>query len=269
MLDDKGSYVDVDGIKTHYHDEGGGTPVLLLHGSGPGVSAWANWNRTIEALSDRFRVIAPDNVGFGQTEPREDQRYGVRPWVEHVLGFLDALGLDKVNFVGNSMGGRISLTVAAGHPERIDKLILMGALGTRVPPSDGLLAVRAYQPGFENMRDMIRTYFTYDESFAPDELAQRRYDASIAPGVQERYARMFADSQNNALTVTEDDLRGIPHETLILHGREDLVIPFANGLRLFELLPNAQLHGFSRCGHWVQVEHAAEFNRLVGDFISK
>jgi 2-hydroxymuconate-semialdehyde hydrolase len=269
MLDGKGSYVDVDGIKTHYHDEGTGAPVLLLHGSGPGVSAWANWNRTIEALSDRFRVIAPDIVGFGQTEPREGQRYGVQPWVEHVLGFLDALGLGKVNFVGNSMGGRVSLTVAAGHPERIDKLILMGALGMHAPPSDALLAVRSYQPSLENMRDMIRTYFTYDESFAPDELVRRRYDASVAPGVQERYDRMFADSKNNALTITEDDLRGISHETLILHGREDLVIPFANGLRLFELLPNAQLHGFSRCGHWVQVEHAAEFNRLVSDFISK
>lgn len=268
MLDNKGSYVDVDGIKTHYHDEGSGPPVLLLHGSGPGVSAWANWNRTIEALCGRFRVIAPDIVGFGETEPRVDQRYGVQPWVEHVVGFLDALNLDKVNFVGNSMGGRVSITVAVSHPERIDKLILMGVMGMHGPPSEGLLAVRSYQPGLENMRDMIRTYFTYDKLFASDELVQQRYDASVAPGVQERYATMFADSQNNELTISDDDIRAIPHETLIVHGREDRVIPFSNGLHLFEVLPKAQLHGFSRCGHWVQVEHAGEFNRLISAFIS-
>ena len=110
-----GRRVDAAGISTHYHEAGAGPPVLLLHGSGPGVSAWANWRLTIPALARNYRVIAPDLVGFGCTERPGDIRYSLQTWSNHVWSFLDALGIRQTSVVGNSLGGRIGLDMAAHY----------------------------------------------------------------------------------------------------------------------------------------------------------
>ena len=119
--------VDVGGIATNYHDVGSGSPVVLIHGSGPGVTAWANWRLTMPELGRRFRVVAPDILGLGYTARPEGLRYGMQVWTDHLLGFLDALGLDRVSLVGNSFGGALALGMATRAPERLDKLVLMGA----------------------------------------------------------------------------------------------------------------------------------------------
>ena len=86
-----GRTIDAGGIRTHYHDSGTGDPVILLHGSGPGVSAWANWQHNISALAQRYRVIAPDIVGFGSTDRPSDVHYSLATWEQHIWSFLDAL----------------------------------------------------------------------------------------------------------------------------------------------------------------------------------
>jgi 2-hydroxymuconate-semialdehyde hydrolase len=114
--------------------------------------------------------------------------------------------------------------------------------------------------------------FAYDRSLLTPELAQLRYEASSRPGVQEAYASMFPAPRQRwveALAVPEDEIRALPHETLIVHGRDDQVIPLATSLRLLELVDRSQLHVFGRCGHWVQIEHAARFSALVSDFLSE
>src|ERR1700759_5023413 len=103
-----GSLVDAGGIKTNYLEAGSGPPVVLIHGSGPGVTAYANWRLVIPALADRFRVFAPDMAGFGFSERPEKADYGVDLWTEQVVGLLDALGLDQAHIVGNSFGGAIA-----------------------------------------------------------------------------------------------------------------------------------------------------------------
>jgi 2-hydroxymuconate-semialdehyde hydrolase len=118
------------------------------------------------------------------------------------------------------------------------------------------------------MRKMM-DIFAYDRSLVSDELAQLRYEASIRPGYQESFASMFPAPRQrwvDALASREADVRALPHETLLIHGREDKVIPLSASQKLFELIPNAQLHVFGHCGHWTQIEHAGRFGRLVTDF---
>src|ERR1700733_15349177 len=120
-----GATADANGIKTNYLEAGSGSPVVLIHGSGPGVTAYANWRLVLPVLAERFRVLAPDMAGFGFSERPEKADYGVDLWVEQLVGFLDALGIERASVVGNSFGGAIALRLAAHHPDRVGKLVLM------------------------------------------------------------------------------------------------------------------------------------------------
>jgi 2-hydroxymuconate-semialdehyde hydrolase len=256
-------------LKTNYHDVGQGFPVLMIHGSGPGVSAWANWRLVIPELARSQRVIAPDMVGFGFTERPAGFVYGMDAWVQQAVDFLDALGIAQADLVGNSFGGGLSLALAIRHPHRVRRLVLMGAAGVDFPITPGLDAVWGYEPSFENMR-RIMDVFAYDRGLVTDELARLRYEASIRPGFQESFAAMFPAPRQRwvqSLASPEEQIAQLPHETLIIHGRDDQVIPLENSLRLSQLISKSQLHIYGQCGHWTQIEHSARFAKLVGDFL--
>ena len=104
-----GQTVIANGLKTNYLDQGAGAPLILLHGSGPGVTGYANWRLVIPSLSENYRVLAPDIAGFGYTERKLGTGYNLDFWVAHLLGFMDALGIEKARFVGNSFGGALTL----------------------------------------------------------------------------------------------------------------------------------------------------------------
>jgi 2-hydroxymuconate-semialdehyde hydrolase len=261
----------IDGVSTNFHEAGRGAPVLLLHGSGPGVSAWANWRLNLPELAQRFRVVAPDLLGFGYTGPAPGVHYTLEGWLRHLLGLLEALDLPHAHVVGNSFGGALALALAVRHPERVGRLVLMGSAGLSFPITSGLDQVWGYTPSVANMRALL-DLFAFDRGRVTDELAELRYRASIRPGVQENFAAMFPAPRQrwvDALAQPEGVLAKLPHETLILHGREDRVIPLATSERLFRLIPRAQLHLFGGCGHWTQIEHAGRFNRLVGAFLAE
>ncbi|OXR43652.1 2-hydroxymuconate semialdehyde hydrolase [Nocardia cerradoensis] len=265
-----GKTIDVAGVATNYHDLGTGDPVLLIHGSGPGVSAWANWRLTIPALAQRHRVIAPDILGFGYTQRPGGAAYNAETWLEHLGGLLDALGLDRVSVVGNSFGGALALRLATRFPHRVHRLVLMGSVGVLFPITPGLDAVWGYEPSVPAMRHLLGV-FAYDPKYATDELAELRYRASVRPGVHESYAAMFPEPRQHKvaeMAVSEHEIAELQHQTLIVHGRDDQVIPLSNSHRLLDLIPNSQLHAFARCGHWVQIEHTERFNTLVDSFLS-
>jgi len=265
-----GSFVDAGGIKTNYLEVGDGPPVVLVHGSGPGVTAYANWRLTMPGLAPAFRVLAPDMAGFGFS----DKPGGVADlaaWVGQIIGFLDALGIERASVVGNSFGGSIGIRLATDHPDRVDRLVLMGATGISFPITEGLDQVWGYQPSFENMRRIL-DYFAYSRELVTDELAEVRYRAALAPGVQEAFSALFPAPRQRwveAITTPEEKIKAIPHETLIIHGREDKVIPLDNAYRLLGLIERSELHVFGRCGHWSQIEWADDFNALLVRFLGR
>ncbi len=264
-----GHRVVCGGIDTHYLDVGSGHPVVLLHGSGPGVTAQSNWAGTIAGLSGHFRAIAPEMVGYGATERPEGIRYGVATWVRHVVDFIDALGLERFDLVGNSMGGLVSLHIAQLHPQRVRRLALMGTPSPAFEPTEGLRALRSYEPSLDNMRRLIQDYFACDQSVVTDALVEARFEASNRPRVHETYQAMFQDARHagNSLNLTEEGVRGIAAPTLILHGREDKVIPVGCAWTLSRLIRNSDTHIFANAGHWTQIERRDLFNQLLVDFL--
>lgn len=257
------------GIRTNVHDVGTGQPVLMIHGSGPGVSAWSNWRLNLPVLARTMRVIAPDCVGFGFTERPESVRYGRETWLRHLIGVLDERGVERADVVGNSFGGSMALALAIHHPERVRRLVLMGSVGVRFDLTPGLDAVWGYTPSLENMRRLLDV-FAFDRGLVTDELAELRHRAASRPGIAEAFASMFPAPRQRwieALAHDEADIARLGNPTLILHGREDKVIPASSAQRLFDLIPHAELHMFGRSGHWTQVEHKDRFNTLLADFL--
>lgn len=271
-------------FNSNVHDLGaskpGQPPVLFIHGSGPGVSAWANWRLAMPVISKDRRVIAPDMVGFGYTDrqkltPDPDGSVGIPytmdTWVQQALDLMDALGVEQADVVGNSFGGALSLALAIRAPQRVRRLVLMGSVGVPFPITPGLDAVWGYEPSLATMKRLL-DIFAYSRALVTDELAELRYQASIRPGFQESFSAMFPAPRQrwvDAMASPEAAIRALPHETLIVHGREDQVIPLQNSLTLSQWIPNSQLHVFGHCGHWTQIEHAARFAQLVSNFLAE
>lgn len=259
-----GTFVDVRGTRTHVHDAGSGPPIVMIHGSGPGVTAWANWRFALPDLAERgFHCYAYDIPGFGYTERRPGVAYGIEQWVEHLIAFVEEVVGGPAMLLGNSMGGALALRLATKRPDLLTRMVLMGSCGIPFPITTGLDAVWGYTPSLANMRKLIAEDFVFDPALATDELVKMRFEASTQPGFQESYASLFPAPRQrwvDAIATPEDQIRRIAVPTLLFHGREDRVIPLATSYRLLELIPDAQLHVFGRCGHWTQVERAAEFN---------
>ena len=263
--------IQTGAFKTNYHDYGTGFPVMLLHGSGPGVSAWANWRLVIPELSKNRRVVAPDLSGFGYTERVPGEEYNMDNWVKQAIDFMDALGIEQTDLVGNSFGGALAIGLAVNYPNRFRKIVLMGSMGVDFPITEGLDSVWGYQPSFENMKKML-DLFVDNKKYANDELAQLRYQASIEPGFQESFGRMFPAPRQRSVEMMakyEAQIPSIKQPTLIVHGREDQVIPVDNAYKLINLIDNAQLHIYGHCGHWTQIEKNVYFARLIENFLSE
>ena len=263
-----GKSIIAGGIKTNYQDHGQGDPIFLIHGSGPGVTAYANWRLTMPVLAEKFRVIAPDMVGFGFTERPANVSYTMDMWVSHALSLMDELKIEKAHLVGNSFGGGLALALALKAPDRVNRLVLMGAAGTKFQLTDGLDAVWGYKGTLEHMKELVGL-FAFNKNLVSDDLAKLCYEASIRPGFQEAFSAMFPAPRQrwvDSLASDEGKIKTLTHETMIIHGRDDAIIPLSASLRLHDLIPKSQLHVFGQCGHWTQIEHSARFNQLLLNF---
>ncbi|MES2303421.1 MAG: alpha/beta fold hydrolase [Pseudomonadota bacterium] len=265
-----GLTIDVGGIGTNYIQAGSGDPLILIHGSGPGVTAYANWRGVIPDFAEQFACYAPDTLGFGYTDfPSDIHGFAMERWVAHLIGFMDALGITRAHFIGNSYGGALTLALAIRHPERVGRIVLMGAAGLEFELTDGLERVWGYEPSLDAMRDLMTT-FAHDPALVKEEIVRSRYEASIRPGAQEAYASLFPEPRQRwlaALASDEADLRALPHETLMVHGRDDVIVPLEQSIRFNQLIPNSELHVFGKCGHWTQIEKRDRFVELVMPFL--
>lgn len=270
IVNDSSEWIAAAGLRTHYHVAGAGVPLVLLHGSGPGVSAWANWSSVIPLLAREFRVYAPDVVGFGSTERPTDAHYDIKLWSRHLLGFLDALQLENATIVGNSFGGGLALALALRHPQRVSRLILMGTPAGEFEQTPGLRSAYDYEPSLDNMAAMLRL-FPFDPKWITQEMILVRHEASLLHGGQAAFRKLMpapsADGPTIVRGVPEASLRTIQQPTLVLHGREDKVVPLRCAELLSAAIARAELHVFGECGHWVQIEQQARFVDVVRGFV--
>lgn len=258
-----------------YNEAGRGHPVLLLHGSGPGATGWSNFHRNIPALAERFRVIAWDAPGWGQSDAATSDSY------DHpaaVIELLDELGIDEAALVGNSMGGMVSVATAARYPDRVSHLVTMGSgsfpdvpplYGAGNGPTEGLkILIEGYRnPTPDTMKRLVQI-MTYSPEFATDELAAMRAAAAATrPDHLRNFLAGLPSGGAVSRPVTPAEVRSVTTPALLMHGRDDRVVHFEHSLRLVSMIDNARLILLNRCGHWAQIEHAAEFNRHVADFI--
>jgi 2-hydroxymuconate-semialdehyde hydrolase len=268
--------IDVGGVATAVIDIHGpgradAPPVLLLHGSGPGVTAIANWRPIIPALSNDRRVIAPDQLGFGGTATGEQRTYGRGAWTGHALALLDTLGVTTVDIIGNSMGGAIALSIAAARPAAVRRIVLMGSMGVAMALPPGLDTVWGYTPGVEQMRQVIGL-FAYNRELITDALVEMRYQASLDPPVRDSWAAMFPQPRQrwvDDLALSGGELAAIRVPVLMVHGRDDRVVPWRiSSAQLVDLLPDSRLHVLSGCGHWTMIEKTADFLAAVQPFLT-
>ncbi len=263
-------------VQLHYNDVGhGDETVVMLHGSGPGASGWANFNRNIEPLVDAgYRVILMDCPGWSKSDPivctgsRSDLN------ARALKGLLDVLGLGRVHILGNSMGGHSAVAFALANPQRVGKLVLMGG-GTGgasafVPmPTEGIKLLQGLyrEPTIDNLKKMMNV-FVYDTSDLTEVLFQTRLDNMLS---QPEHLENFVKSLTANPKQFPDfgpRLGEIEAQTLVIWGRNDRFVPMDTGLRLIAGIANSELHVFNSCGHWAQWEHAEKFNRMVLDFLS-
>ena len=270
--------VTTGGFETFYHETGAGneTTLLLLHGSGPGANAISNWQFALPYLGQTYHCLAPDIAGFGESpcnQPPTGAAAWIDVWVRQMIDFIDALGLQKVSLVGNSMGGGVSLHLVDRYPDRFDRVVLMGAVGAPFVATEGLKRGWGYyqNPSKEELAYLVGK-FLFDPAVIGgdvDAIAETRYKFVMQDQIRDQFVAMFpGDTQTHvdAFVLPPERLAKMEQPFLLTHGREDFFIPLSNSYHMEEHLPNAQLHVFAKCGHWIQIEQRNSFNNLVRFF---
>ena len=262
----------------HLAEFGAGPAVLMLHGGGPGASGVSNYASNIDALAAAgFRVLVPDMPGYGQSSKGVDADDPFGDVAAAMHGLLDALDIERAHVVGNSLGGACALRMALDRPGRIGRLVLMGPGGVGIstaPPTDGLKRLLGYYAGEGPTLDKLRAFIcgdlVYDASRISEDVLRERFASSIQPDVVAnpplRTPKDIAAFRRLDFLL-DPRLPQLAHPTLVLWGTEDRVNPSSGALALQQKMPACDVFLFSRTGHWVQWERAAEFNATVAAFL--
>jgi pimeloyl-ACP methyl ester carboxylesterase len=264
-------FLTVEGVRLHYQELGSGYPVICIHGAGPGASAESNFKLNAGAFAEKFRVILYDMPQYGKsdkvvlTEPR--LKYNARI----LNGFATALGIDKAHIVGNSMGGQVAMKFGIDYPDRLSRVAIIGSGGVTSifapSPVEGVKMIARYYkgsgPSREKLRELLQTIL-YDASFLTEATFEERYQASIDPETVELFGKRQGEMARENLG---PDLHKLKAKLLAVWGMDDRFGALDVGLQITRTVPDGRMHIFTKCGHWAQVEHAAEFNRLVLDFL--
>jgi 4,5:9,10-diseco-3-hydroxy-5,9,17-trioxoandrosta-1(10),2-diene-4-oate hydrolase len=255
---------------------GGGLPLVMLHGGGPGASAWSNFGPSLPRFVPKFRTLLVDQPGFGGSDkpPVEGNYY--RHAADHVVALLDELGIGRVHLLGNSLGGGTAMRFALSHPDRVGRLVLMGPGGLSLnlfhaDPTEGVQRLMDFgaNPTREALRAFIST-MVVNQDLVTDELVEERFADATAPGAQEAMRDMGMSFWNPE--TAEDGMlwreaHRLRRHTLLTWGREDRVNPIDGAFAALKLIPKAQLHVFPNCGHWAQIEAAEEFAEVTSVFL--
>ena len=263
------------GVNLHYHEAGQGDPVLLLHAYGPGTTAWVQFSKNVDTLSQHFRCIMLDLPNSGKSEllaPLPDEP-GHHTMARSALLLLDALGIEKAHLVGNSMGGTTCLVIAIDHPERVNRLVVGGChastggdpylIANR--PSEGSRATReaTQNPTKDNLRRYLQVHLD-NQALVTDELVDYIHQSHMRLAQREGAP---AAGGTRVLHSNMADLPKIKSPTLIIHGRYDRMVTVEQGLMIMNYIPDSRLVVFNHCGHWPPYEYPEEYNAQVVSFL--
>ena len=267
----------VGDLELSYHDVGEGPVVVLLHGSGPGVTGWANFGNNLPALSQHLRCIVLDQPGFGgSSRPEKYERNYLRISADALGGLIDGLGLEQVALLGNSMGGDVAVRYTLDNPRRVSKLMLMGPGGTGATilgpsPSEGITRLMEFNadPSREKIVAWLKT-MVFDSRLVDEALIESRLAAATSPGavknLQDAYATFYDPAMAEPVPLW-GEVHKIRQPVLLCWGRDDRVAPVEGSLFPARRMAKADLRIYSRCGHWVQIERKADFERAAIEFL--
>lgn len=269
-------FLETERGKLHYHVAGEGPPLLLLHGSGPGVSGWANYRGNLAAFAAHFTTYVLDMPGYGKSYPLDGNPFQVTPGA--VLDFLDGLGLQSLPMVGNSFGGAMAVRIAADHADRVSRLVTIGGVGftlfSAAPPEGIKLLVDFVE---DPTRERLVTWMesmVYDPAILTEEFVQLRWEAASDPEVLADLRKLHNRQALAAMRHRRRDapdhlgtLTRIEAPTLVTFGRDDRVTPMDSALVAMRFIPKCELHVFYDCGHWAMIERKDEFESAVLSFL--
>jgi len=265
---ENGQYLEVEGLRTFYFQVGSGHPLVLVHGGSPGTCSSVNWKLNIEPFAAAgFTVYAFDQPGFGLTDNPTD--YSMEFRVRHAKSFIDAMKLESYHVMGNSMGAYIAARLALEDP-RANRLVLVssntlapkGSAESQAKSKKHADELRAYTPSFENMMKMTRGTL-YRQELVTEELVRERFEMSTG----KNYAAQLKRADAPRSKPLDEELNKLKVKTLILWGQNDRGTSLEQAILLFQKIPNAELHIFDRCAHWVQWDQGGRFNKIVTDFL--
>ena len=267
-------FIDVDGVRVHYQEAGdrNAPAMVLIHGF---ASSTLAWSKVFLKLADAgYRVIALDMLGYGYSAKPRNGQYTIEGQAKLLVRLLDSLSIPRAIIVGSSYGGAVAATCALDYPDRVEKLILVGAVNNNRPLAFMLMRVfgspvvgDVVSPLLIGSRRLLRRRMkrVYDEHRWV--LDERRVDA--------RHLPLRAASTHRAIIRTvrswdaeriSRDAHLIQQPTLLLWGANDREIPLPDGERLHAKIPRSRLIVFLSCGHLPHEEYPEEFTNVVTDF---
>lgn len=261
-----------------YHEAGEGAPLLLLHGSGPGVTGWRNFHGNLGVFAENFRCLILEFPGFGVSDD-----FGGHPMVtalEAVGRFVDALGLDRVDIIGNSMGGGVALNYAIAQPDKVGKLVTIGGIGKNIfspGPGEGIKLLQEFteNPTRARLIEWLHS-MVYDPALVTEELIEERWTQATDPETLDSARRMYSKAAFTAMVRAMEAsdapppwamLHKVKAPTLLTWGRDDRVSPLDMALIPMRTIPRAELHVFPNCGHWAMIEQKEAFESAVRAFL--
>lgn len=282
-----GKFIDVDGIKTRYYEEGSGEALVLFHGGNFGqqdnVDCAENWDFNWDGFKKTFRVFAVDKLGQGFTGNPKNDDYTIQAVVRHAYSFLQAIGLSRVHLVGHSRGGYLVTRLTLEHPELVSTLTIVDSQ-TTAPGANtkrGPLLANAPRPllSRESIKWVTQQFSSTYEHITDSWMDVRERIAKLPKNAEAvaKMAKLDQESFLPSLLKQKDETLGWIKEgrlkvpTLLVWGYNDPSATLDRGKDLFEIVtssaPRSQMHIFNKAGHYSYREHPQDFVRVVADFI--
>jgi len=263
-----------------YHEAGEGTPLLFLHGSGPGVTGWRNFRGVLSSFAERFRCLVLEFPGYGVSDD-----FGGHPVLTAqgaVVSFVEELGLERVDIIGNSMGGGVGINFTTNHPDKVGRLVTIGGIGSNIfspGPSEGIRLLQEFvlEPARQRLIDWLKS-MVYNPALVTDELIEERWQLATDPETlaaarrmygKAAFTRMMAAMQASDAPMPWAMMHKLTTPTLLTWGRDDRVSPLDMALIPMRTIPNAELHVFPNCGHWAMIEAKEAFESAVLAFLTR